>query len=406
MKNTKKIKSSLDKILQSNEFQDSQKYQELLRYLVLASIEGRSPKEITIAHDVFGIDPSQDRSDDTKVRVNIYNLRKKLDSYYLHEGNNDDIQFEIPKGHYRVKFHECSKIKQSSSKWPMLVSINIIFLLMLIAGNYFIISKYFSYPNPGSFISATNPVWGDFLSSDLPVLIVFGDYYLYKDTTIPQQTRYVRDYQINSDQDFQQFLSSNGEQREGFSETSHTLLGKFAPWSISEIYHVFASSGIKPELKLSSNLQWEDITKHNIVFIGTFKTLSLLNELIADRNFRYQISPNTLFYDHPDGDTSYSYTTITQTPESVYETDYAVIAKQPGSASNSILIFASTRDIGCLATVEFLTTPETLFEFAENHLRAEDEARHFFEAVFEVQGYERNVLKTSLLHFNQINSGK
>lgn len=405
MKNTKKIKSSLDKILQSNEFQDSQKYQELLRYLVLASIEGRSPKEITIAHDVFGIDPSQDRSDDTKVRVNIYNLRKKLDSYYLHEGNNDDIQFEIPKGHYRVKFHECSK-QQSSFRWPMAVSINIIFLLMLIAGNYFIISKYFSYHNPGPFISVNNPLWNDYLNGERPVLIVFGDYYLYKDTTIPQQTRYVRDYQINSDQDFQQFLSSNGEQREGFSETSHTLLGKFAPWSISEIYHVFASSGIKPELKLSSNLQWEDITKYNIVFIGTFKTLGLLNELLADRNFRYQISPNTLFYDHPEKDTTFSYTTISQTPESVYETDYAVISKQRGSKNNSVMIFASTRDIGCLATVKYLATQETLSEFTENHLRFEDKTHHFFEAVFEVQGYERNVIKTSLLHFNPINSGE
>ena len=405
MKNIKKIKSALDKILDSNEFSESQKYQQLLQYLVLASLEGRAPKEFTIAQDVFGIDPCKPGTEDTKVRVYIYNLRKKLDSYYLHEGTDDDIQFAIPKGHYRVKFHDKSS-QRTPSKWSALVYANIIFIILLITGNYFIIDNYFSSPSSKAEISASDPVWGDFLNSDLPVLIVFGDYYLYKDTTIPQQTRYVRDYQINSDQDFQQFLSSNGEQREGFSETSHTLLGKFAPWSIAEIYHVFANSGIEPELKLSSDLQWEDITKYNIIFIGTFKTLGLFNELIGDHHFRYQISPNTLFYDHPDGDTSYSYTTITQTPESVYETDYAVIAKQPGSASNSILIFASTRDIGCLATVEFLTTPETLFEFAENHLVSEKDVTAYFEAVFEVQGYERNVLKTSLLHFNRIYSRK
>ncbi len=96
--------SVLEKILKNSEFAESKNYQELLRYLVQASIPGEPRKESAIAMTVFGKDLTKDMSDGTTVRVHVHNLRKKLDCYYLTEGKNDPIKLSIPKGHYLVQF--------------------------------------------------------------------------------------------------------------------------------------------------------------------------------------------------------------------------------------------------------------------------------------------------------------
>ena len=76
-------------------------------------MQDKTPKELTIAHDVFGKSIDLDKKNDTQVRVYIHNLRKKLDSYYLHEGKSDEIIFEIPKGHYKVDFREKNQVTKN-----------------------------------------------------------------------------------------------------------------------------------------------------------------------------------------------------------------------------------------------------------------------------------------------------
>ncbi|HOV23943.1 MAG TPA: helix-turn-helix domain-containing protein [Candidatus Marinimicrobia bacterium] len=77
-----KIKILID-IINSSEFQNAQKFQELLRYLVDASISGKIIKESTIAIEFFQKDKSFDPSIDSTVRTSISTLRKKLEHYYL-----------------------------------------------------------------------------------------------------------------------------------------------------------------------------------------------------------------------------------------------------------------------------------------------------------------------------------
>ena len=82
------------------------KYKKLLEYLVKSAIEGVVPKEVTIAYEVYGLDIDESSTHESNIRVYIYNLRKKLDSYYVREGKEDKIRFIIPKGRYKVEFVE------------------------------------------------------------------------------------------------------------------------------------------------------------------------------------------------------------------------------------------------------------------------------------------------------------
>jgi hypothetical protein len=402
MHNTK-VKMFLEKVLQSKEFVESQMHQKLLEYLVKASLDGDIPKDSTIAYDVFDADPKDDNDVTTKVRVYVHNLRKKLASYYIYEGKEDEIRFEIPKGHYKVVFRDQYKPRKWKKQSRLLYAVLAI-LAISMALNIFLLQSGQSGISLHIPVKHNNPVWQEYLTDDLPTLIVLGDYFLYVDMYLNDRNRYVRDFQINSLQDFETFMSSYPEYKEYVFNTEHSLLGKLAPWCLYELTSVLAPFNSKIDLKLSSQFQWGDLKNHNVIFVGAFKTLGILGELVKDLHFTYQIHPNNLYYHPQDADTSYAYHALSSMPSTnPYETDYAVIAKFPGPNNNVITIFTSTRDIGCLAAVDFLCLPQYLDPFIKNHIKKASRAK-YFETILEVRGYERTVASIDLLHFNKIDS--
>ncbi len=103
-----KIQAHLEKILDSKTFCNTRRLQTLLKYLVLNTLEGRADEvnEYRIAFEVFKRENSFDPSIDPIVRVEISRLRLKLQAYIANEASDDRIEFEIPRGHYRLKIRE------------------------------------------------------------------------------------------------------------------------------------------------------------------------------------------------------------------------------------------------------------------------------------------------------------
>jgi hypothetical protein len=101
------IDESLGQILRSAGFRDSTQLQNLLRYIVEASLKGHEDtlKERIIGIDVFGRKPDYDTADDPIVRSRIGLLRKRLAQYYeSEEGKGSAIQIAIPIGSYHPTF--------------------------------------------------------------------------------------------------------------------------------------------------------------------------------------------------------------------------------------------------------------------------------------------------------------
>src|SRR5437867_2813484 len=61
--------------------------------------------EQEVGSKVFGRPPDYDTSEDTLVRVHASRLRKKIQQYFLSEGQHEPIVIEIPKGGYTPVFH-------------------------------------------------------------------------------------------------------------------------------------------------------------------------------------------------------------------------------------------------------------------------------------------------------------
>jgi hypothetical protein len=100
------VEALLDRISKSTEFSQSARSQEVLRYLCSSSV--RNPEEKITEHQigvsVFGWDPNRDSGDDTSVRVQISQLRKRLERYFAFEGAKEPIRIRLPKGSYSPVF--------------------------------------------------------------------------------------------------------------------------------------------------------------------------------------------------------------------------------------------------------------------------------------------------------------
>ena len=97
----------IDKLINSHSLRGSESLCKLLRYLAEHSLDhpGVALKEYQIATEVLGRSGGFDPQSDSTVRVQAGRLRVKLEEYYSHEGPEDAVVVELPKGSYALTFH-------------------------------------------------------------------------------------------------------------------------------------------------------------------------------------------------------------------------------------------------------------------------------------------------------------
>ncbi|MEP3428016.1 MAG: hypothetical protein ABJN98_05000 [Roseibium sp.] len=96
----------LNRVLASDGINGSPRLCELLEYLVVEVVEGRSEriKGFTIAQEVFKRTDPEDAQTSTIVSVEARRLRRKLAEYFDREGQNEAFEICIPKGAYIPEF--------------------------------------------------------------------------------------------------------------------------------------------------------------------------------------------------------------------------------------------------------------------------------------------------------------
>lgn len=395
MTNKQSNRDLIDRIVSSKEFKDSAIYKSLLVYIYESNEKGIVPKESSIAIDVFHKNLSETMDKQSIVRVYIHNLRKKLDSYYRNEGKDDSLKINIPKGKYNIEYHkEKNSIRNKRSVFYILIVLVFLFLCSTL---YFLKKEYVDNPLK---TYKSSKVWSDLLSKDKETLIIVGDYFLYIDTTISESVCLIRDFSINSEQDLEDYIIKNKESSQGIEKTHHTFLTKLAPLGISKILPIFLQNNSKCKVKLSSNIQWDDIKDNNIIYIGSYKTLNKLQNEFNRLNFKYSIDKGVLSIN----DTAFANKSFA-TSQSIHSgimKDYAVVAKIKGENKNNILFFLSTHDIGNLAIIESFTEINSLKDFEHKYLL--DSKSNSFESLFKVKGYEKTDFNSELIYFKELSN--
>jgi hypothetical protein len=101
---SEEISAQIERILSSPSFRGSAPVKRLLRYLAKYAMEhpGEAVKEYELATEGLGRNDEFDPRVDAVVRLTASRLRAKLAEYYLHEGKDDPVLVDIPKGTYVV----------------------------------------------------------------------------------------------------------------------------------------------------------------------------------------------------------------------------------------------------------------------------------------------------------------
>ncbi len=393
-------------ILVSAEFKDSQRYQDLLKYLVEKTEEEGSVKEIEIAIDVFGKDSSFDPNTNPLIRSYISNLRKKLEHYYLTTENKYNYKIEIPKGQYLINYiytENAEELKKEVRYNKYIYLTIILFLLFLLAFQQF--RKPISARDSKTIASIPNPIWTEFFQSNThPTLIVLGDYFFMAEKDYSKDRIFLRNTKINSDKDFQSYLKEYPGFYNKLEPLKFTYLRPSSSFGLIDILNVIGTSKQNTSIKLASQLKWEDFDKHNIIFLGTFKTLYKLDTLIAQTNLKYSVEPSSLeiINDKKDSTKTFKVSWIA----SNYQSDYSVLLKIPGSKDNTIIFCLGFSEMGVMDAVRSAVDPNFNGRIKKDININIPKSSLYFEMISQVEGIELTSFKSQIKYFSFISSDK
>jgi hypothetical protein len=399
----------VDKILNSKEFCYSPIYSHYLKYLVESSLKGRVLKETTIAIEVFGKEADFNPAEDTIVRSHTYSLRKKLERYYFTEGKNDKYRLKIPKGHYEAQFIQASDDFYSpkvllyffQNYYQLII---IVFLLIGSAALWLNNRSIQKQLNRITTLDKNDPIWGEYIQSKLPILIVPGDHFVYNmyfdkfDRIIG-----VRDVLINSNGDFDSLRAHYPDLK--LTPPSEPYFPYHSVWSLPPLLSLFLSSNQKPILRKSSDLNPQILDMYNLIFVGSIKTLYTLKYAMARSHFDFSIAPHRITYTAPD----------TTAPPQVYTTnlhssgpneDLTIAVKVPGPVKNSIFIIASYHSLGAPQIVQYLISPEQRVDLEKIFYQKYNHIPRYFEILFRVIGIDKTAYNTQILVCNQLEEDK
>lgn len=385
----------LERILKSEEFASSQVYQKLLTYLVNASIEKRPLKEYTIALEFFNKGTDFNSTQDTIVRVHIYNLRKKLENYYNKEGKGERIKIHIPRGHYEPNFANVSTSGDTDSMRRYKILIVFLIALFIISNSFMLyLLRYGNRNNEKSNWLTEQVVWADFFASPKQKMIILGNHYFYVQNSTSSTNRILmRRDDINSSEDFNNYRATHPELYNS-RELPYPLFPKNSVWPIIDLLYIFHKQDISFIPKYTSSVTAIEIQNYNAIFVGSFHTLGAFGKLFSNSRFAYTVYPNKLTLKDEQNNIIKEF--IDNSNPNDYHTDYGIVRKIPGPDKTIIFIFTSFHDTGTIGIVKYFTNQQTLAELETIFIKKYNYVPEYFELIFKASGYNRTAYKTDI----------
>ena len=360
----------IERLTKSHSLHSSESLCRLLRYLAEHSLDhpGVALKEYQIATEVLGRPQGFDPQSDSTVRVQAGRLRVKLAEYYSHEGVNDPILVEIPKGSYVLAFHLRGKpdalvtpaprielpenkadVRPSNRRWVIAVGVLLVLLAASAATSAFLFSRDRNQPVAVQAVPAAYRLfWSHFVEGPQEPLVVFsnGSFVGRPETGM----RY-----FNPASDTRSFILDH-----------YTGVGEVL--AIHQLDRVFFLLNRPLRVKRGALFTLDDAKNNDLIFVGSPSENLTLLDIPGTREFifkRLDAGPRkgdlAVINVHPQrGEPEYFLATPANQPT---VEDYAVVALLPGlDPSRSILILAGNSTFGTQAAVEYVCREDSIKE--------------------------------------------
>lgn len=376
--------------------------------------------------EVFGKKADFDVGQDAVVRVYIHKLRRKLDEYYAGSGRNDAARLAIPKGEYRFVFQDHAEplgsIDEIEPEDPALTSEAEVELESLVAtaaarsrtrhwlpwligalAALLLVNLAVLLLRPAAHRDSAelqavrnNPVWAKLLDDTLPIYIVVGDYYIFGELNDDGKRlrRLVRDFDINSPNDLEQYLKNNPDLVERYMDMSLQYLPTSTAFALRNLMPILEpndKSTRQVQVVLASDLTPSMARSAHIIYVGLLSGMGVLRQIVFEGS-RFTIGES--FDELIDLQTDEHY--VSQAGQTLEDRatylDYGYFSARTGKDGNELVILAATRDVALLHVAEALTQVESLVSL-DQHAGVQQD----FEALYSVKALERSSLGGQLL---------
>ena len=401
------------RIISSGVLGRSKHYAALLEYLVQCSLAGKIPKEIELAVDVLNRGKEFDVSADSRVRVYVHQLRKKLDNYYQTFEPDALFRVVIPRGQYTISAEQKSPqvspgIQNNTGKYKSSLNVGLLLIaISLFAANLiFMMVSDLGVSRDNYQAAAEHPVWDSVLGDDSPILIVMGDYYIFGELNANGNVaRMVREFNVNSRSDLEEMQFTDFERAENYLDLDLSYMPEGSAFALARIVPILQESGKNINITMMSDLTTSDIRDNHVVYIGYISGLEKLTDMAfsgsglrVGRSFDELLNAQTQEY----------YTSDAGLPEEGQPfKDYGMFSTFPVSNETQVVLISGMRDAGLMHTAQALSSSDALDDLVVSIENDTDEALASFEALFEVLGMDRmnfdaNLVYTNLLNADQI----
>jgi len=349
----------------------------LLSYLFEETIKGTDLKEKLIEIEFFGESKSIEKSS-PRVRVNVYNLRKKITQYYENEGKDDACELHIEKGQYQVMFSMKKNNRNSAKKVKL--SLYIPYVVLFIVLLLFAISKI---------PPQTPTLWNSFIVDETKPKLIIGDAFGVMGNTATGAFGWNRDYTINSIEEFYEFCNNNPQLKAKLSPANYTYMTSMGAITSQKITSLFDKYHTDFNIHFSSQTSISDLKDGNTIYAGPIKNNNPFIHFFNEANRYYKIKDSKLYFSkHP----SLRDTTFNLFTEGLVS-EYTIVSKYKGSNNHDQFVFFSDHDIGVCSTVEYFTNIDSLQKFTASYLGKSS----YFTAVFIAKGKSRTNTDLKLL---------
>ncbi len=408
------VRQTLETILDSKYFSHSPQKRKFLRLICDFYLNDRVRElnEYLLGREVFNRGANYHPADDPIVRVVAHDVRKKLEMYYQHEGNDDAIRLQIPIGSYEPQF---TRRQPRQSEIAPLVAVEAItaeappaetltagassaevmaaepnrFRMWALGGGVILLAGaiiFFAVSNrelrrqmqaaeARKIQALSNAVWEPFLKKTDPTLLVLSNPLscLIVAGNDPQ-AQVKRSIGLNAAQaaEITRFAQlSRSTTVSNITPDPRLILSLDTFTGVGEavgLYHLtdlFRSADRSLILKQSRTVSAEDLKNHDVILLGGFLSNDWSGKLPVTEDFVHTVGA-MIENRHPQpGEEQLYRPRFNQQTGDLIE-DYALITVKPNILyENTVIVFAGSHSAGTEAAAEFATSKNYLQEFTE-----------------------------------------
>ncbi|HWK55259.1 MAG TPA: hypothetical protein VNR18_12865 [Hyphomicrobiales bacterium] len=426
----KELLALVERIIDSGALGKSKIYTRILRYLAECRIATTPPKETAIAIDVLEKDADFDISRDSSVRAYMYQLRSKLNDYFLNAGADERYHIVIPKGQYGLTVvprrgleEEMLRSAMAASAarkpvaawlaWPR-VSVLVALLACTVAALALLSVDLRNPPEQAAEVAerpaepaVADPLaafgfWGNIFDDDRPVLILVGDYYTFVEHASDGHTaRVVRDLDVNSREDFDRLLGTRPELHSRYSSTNMSYIPMGTADALATLTPFLDRRSRQVQVKMMSQSTTADLVDNHIIYLGLLSGLGQLHDLMFASSDLYIGATYDELYTI-DTDMHYVSNYSVSGADDSFR-DYGVLSAFTAPRGNQFIMLAGMRDAGLVNLVEQAISP-TRLQALSHALQTPPAQMREFEALYEVVGMHNTNFDARLLHSQLLDS--